>query len=169
MNEFSKDDGRLSRIETLWSVVRQAHLSDADRASAAQQQLLDRYGNAVRRYLMGALKDANQADELFQEFAFKFLNGDFKSADPGRGKFRSYVKTILFRMVAQHFRTKKTRKETALEDVPELDTQEETDDDGSNELFLQSWREDRLRETLWRYEDKLENLMDKKDFLPCLT
>ena len=46
------DDLRLSRIDTLWTVVCQA--KDPDGAvRAAQQRLLERYGGAVRRYLLG--------------------------------------------------------------------------------------------------------------------
>ena len=154
VNEISKENGHLSRIETLWSVVRQAHDSNADQAANAQTQLLDRYGNAIRRYLIGAVKDTNIADELFQEFAFKFVKGDFKSVDPERGKFRSYVKTVLFRMVAQYYRKQNKRKEMTLDDIPEPDSQDETDQ--SNELFLQSWREDMLSQT-WQALEAYES------------
>ena len=57
------NEDRLSRIETLWSVVRQAHDGAAsDSRSAAQKQLLEQYGGAVRRYLLAALRNQDAAD-----------------------------------------------------------------------------------------------------------
>lgn len=46
----------LSRIETLWSVVN-AGSPDRPDASAAQRQLLNRYGPSVRHYLQACLRD----------------------------------------------------------------------------------------------------------------
>ena len=63
------DDRHLSRIETLWSVVRQAHDDGSEVARTAQDELLERYGGAARRYLLAALREENAADEVFQEFA----------------------------------------------------------------------------------------------------
>ena len=133
------EDARLSRIGTLWSVVRRAN-DDSDLAGSAQQQLLERYGGAIRRYLLAAVKNQHVADELFQEFAVKLIKGDFKNANPELGKFRSYVKSILFRMVADHYRKSKSRKEQTLEnpDIHQFkDTPSETVED---EAFLQAWR-----------------------------
>jgi hypothetical protein len=46
------------------------------------------YHRAVHRYLLGALRDEDAAEELFQEFALRFVRGDFRWADRGRGRFR---------------------------------------------------------------------------------
>lgn len=146
INKHSADQ-RLSRIDTLWSVVREAHLSDRERAQSAQQRLLDLYSGAIRRYLVGALRNDDLADEIFQEFAYRFLKGDFKSADPERGKFRSFVKTILFRMVATHFRKSTARKESSGAMVEEIQSPAEEQADQDDELFLQSWRDDVLTRT----------------------
>ncbi len=101
------DDARLSRIETLWSVVRRAHQPDRPQAAAAQQDLLDQYGGAIRRYLLGALRDSDAADEVFQEFALRFVRGDFKNADPERGRFRGFVKTALYHLIVDYQRRDK--------------------------------------------------------------
>ena len=53
----------LSQITTLWSMVNEAHGLDAEAANAARQRLLRRYGGAVKRYLLGALRDPEAADE----------------------------------------------------------------------------------------------------------
>lgn len=64
-------DDRLSRIDTLWSVVRRAQGGQSAEVSAARQLLLERYGGAVRRYLLGALRGDEAVADLFQEFALR--------------------------------------------------------------------------------------------------
>lgn len=49
-------DDRLSRIDTMWSVVQRAHADQTMEVRRAQKQLLDRYGGAIRRYLVGSLR-----------------------------------------------------------------------------------------------------------------
>jgi RNA polymerase sigma-70 factor (ECF subfamily) len=101
-----EDDSHLSQIQTLWSMVERAH-GDHTNVRSAQQSLLDRYGGAVRRYALAALRDEDAADEVFQEFALKFVRGDFASADPGRGRFRAFVKTIVYRLIVDYQRRQK--------------------------------------------------------------
>jgi RNA polymerase sigma-70 factor (ECF subfamily) len=93
---------RLSLIPTLWSLVRRAHHGSAEEVNAARQQLVGRYGGAVRRYLRKLLHDADAADEVFQEFALRLLHGDLRGADPRRGRFRNFVKGTLFHLVADY-------------------------------------------------------------------
>lgn len=138
---------RLSRIETLWSVVHRAHQSSTESAREAQERLLEMYGGAIRRYLIGALKDVDQADELFQEFALKFVSGGFSTAAPEKGRFRSFVKTILYRMVAQHFREKSRRREQGLPAETDGQATNEQLGDEADEAFLISWREQLLERT----------------------
>jgi RNA polymerase sigma-70 factor (ECF subfamily) len=94
---------RLSRISTLWSVVCMAHRSGQEEAAAAQERLLGLYGGAIRRYLRAAVRDEDAAEELFQEFAVRFLQGRLRRADPQRGRFRDFVKGVLVHMVAESF------------------------------------------------------------------
>src|SRR3712207_7176976 len=51
------------------------------------------------------------AEELLQEFAVRFLRGDFRRADPQRGRFRDYVKTALIHLVIDHQRAEQARSE----------------------------------------------------------
>jgi RNA polymerase sigma-70 factor (ECF subfamily) len=97
------DEDRLSKISTKWDLIRTAHSGQAKEATPAQMRLLLRYFGAINRYLLGALHEAGAAEELGQEFAFRFIRGDFQGADPQRGRFRDYLKTVLFRMVS-HYR-----------------------------------------------------------------
>jgi RNA polymerase sigma-70 factor (ECF subfamily) len=95
---------RLSGIETLWSVVRRAHGDTTVVVRPAQEQLLARYGGAVQRYLRACLRGEDAAAEVFQEFALRFVRGDFRHADPARGRFRDFVKTALRHLVVDYHR-----------------------------------------------------------------
>jgi RNA polymerase sigma factor (sigma-70 family) len=109
----------LSQITTLWSIVQQAHQGDDPTAAAAREQLLARYRPAVHRYLHKVLADRDAADELSQDFALVFLRGDLRRADPGRGRFRNFVKTILFNMIASQRRRQRRAPRPLEEHDPE--------------------------------------------------
>ncbi len=107
----------LSQISTEWSVVFNAHRRDA--AShfdmglllAAQQCVLKRYGSSIYRYLLGACRDANVAEELSQEFAYRFVRGDLQNASPHQGRFRDYLKAVLRNIVNDYFRCRKREQD----------------------------------------------------------
>src|SRR3954454_13818803 len=94
----------LSQIATQWSVLYQAHKGDETEAARARQLLMQRYCGAVFRYLLKAVRDPSVAEDLTQEFALRFIQGRFGQADPSQGRFRSYVKGALFRLVQDHHR-----------------------------------------------------------------
>jgi RNA polymerase sigma-70 factor (ECF subfamily) len=136
----------LSRISTLWSLVCRAHRSAGTMAVPAQRQMLDRYGGAVRRYLQGAVGNPDAADELFQEFAFRFLHGKLDGADPGRGRFRDFVKGVLFHLIADYHKRLKKRPQALPYDHPDLAVEPASLNDQDRE-FLTSWRDDLLAKT----------------------
>src|SRR5262249_2358079 len=91
---------------------------------------------AVRRYLHSAVRDPHAAEELAQEFALALVRGDFRHADPGRGRFRQYVKGVLFHLISSHHKAQ-ARQPRALtpENVPS-----ETPSGDGEEDFDESWR-----------------------------
>lgn len=137
------DDARLSRISTLWSVVCDAHGDEAGPARLAQQQLLDRYGGAIRRYLGATLRDPDAAGDLFQEFALRLIRGDFRAADEQRGRFRGFVKTVLFRMIADHRRGQYRLPRQLAPDAPEPAAATEHETEADRE-FVANWRTELL-------------------------
>ena len=139
------DDPHLSQIQTLWSVVELAH-GDNTAVQSAQQKMLDRYGGAVRRYALAALRDEDAADEVFQEFALKFVRGDFAAADPGRGRFRAFVKTVVYRLIVDYQRLrKKLGRETPMHSNLAEPAGELASASGDEDaLFQSSWRDDLL-------------------------
>jgi RNA polymerase sigma-70 factor (ECF subfamily) len=136
----------ISHISTCWTMVFQAHQGQPGTANPAQQALLQRYSGAVYRYLLGALHDVDAADELSQEFALRFVRGDFKQADPERGRFRDFIKTSLFHLVIDHFRKKKGRFQMLVADAPELAV-EDSALANADAVFIQRWREELLNRT----------------------
>ena len=137
------DDLRLSRINTLWSIVRQAH-DGGEAARHAQQELLDRYGGAVRRYLLASLRNEDAADEVFQEFSLKLVSGAFQRARAEQGRFRSFLKTTLFHLIVDHQRRGKRIAAQPLvvdpADRPAAAGRLEAED----QAFARSWREELL-------------------------
>lgn len=133
----------LSQIQTLWTLVQQAHADTPSAVQAAQQKLLERYGGAVRRYLLGALRDEDAASELFQEFAYRLLHGDMRGADPERGRFRQFVKGVLFHLVADYHKKRQRQPHVLHPDQPEPAAAEPSMADQDRE-FLASWRDDLL-------------------------
>jgi DNA-directed RNA polymerase specialized sigma24 family protein len=99
-------DHRLSSLTTLWSVVCQANEGMGDVNRVAQQHLLERYGGAIRRYLLAAVRDEDAAEELFQEFGLSLVQGKLGGVDPARGRFRDFVKGVLCHLVAKYHKRK---------------------------------------------------------------
>jgi len=139
-------DQRLSRIATLWTVVFRAHEGGADGAQEARNRLMLRYSGAVYRYLLGAVRDPEVASDLCQEFALRFLRGDFRRAAPERGRFRDYVKSALINLVNDHHRAQKAKPRPlasgAAEPAAPAEVSLPSDAD-----FVSGWRTELLNQT----------------------
>lgn len=132
----------LSQISTVWTVLFEAQAC-SDQAARAQQQLLQRYHAAVYRYLLGATRNPDAADELFQEFALRFVRGDFKRAHPERGRFRDFLRTALYHLVVDYYRQQRRTPRPLLTDSPEP-AEESSFEAESDKRFLQVWRAELL-------------------------
>jgi RNA polymerase sigma-70 factor (ECF subfamily) len=67
---------------------------------AAQAELLHRYRGAIDRYLGSVVHDEYAAEDLCQEFAYRFVRGVFHRANPAKGRFRDFVKTAIAHLIA---------------------------------------------------------------------
>ncbi len=143
-------DSRLSRINTLWSVVRNAHDSQEDVARQAQQRLWEQYSRAARSYLGAALRDDEAIDEVMQELALKLVRQDFRNASPDKGSFRAFMKTVLFRMVADYRRRQSRNREHAAE------VEAESGMEPAQQEFALTWREEVLS-MAWARLEELED------------
>lgn len=134
---------RLSRISTVWTELADAGRSSQTVAGAARMAFIRRYQGAVYRYLLGAVRDPDTADELFQEFALRFLRGVFRHADPERGRFRDYLKTALYHLVADHQKRQRRRPYTLEQSVAD-GAEPDHGPEASERRFVDSWRDELL-------------------------
>lgn len=148
------DDLHLSRIQTLWSMVQRAH-GDHTALQSAQRALLERYSGAVRRYALAALRDEDAADEILQEFSLRFVRGDLGNADPQRGRFRAFVKTIVYRLIVDYQRRGNRRRREGPMHSNLAEPAAEGDAPSDDELFHKSWR-DELLERAWTKLEEVE-------------
>src|SRR5262249_30185330 len=107
----------------------------------------------VERYLRRAVRDPHAAEELAQEFALRFVRGDFKGADPKRGRFRDFVKGALSHLVGD-YHVKRGRGPLVRADIPQHAYVESASVEADRE-FLECWRKELLERT-WDALAKLE-------------
>jgi RNA polymerase sigma-70 factor (ECF subfamily) len=131
--------GRLSQIATPWSDLDQAHGTMLPSLDAARRRLLQHYSSAVYSYLIGAVRDPNVADDLFQEFALRLMRGAFRGADPRRGRFRDFLKTALGHLVTDHYRRQR-RVGLPYRGFPEPATSARPALAEAEERFAEEWR-----------------------------
>ncbi len=151
--EFVESEPRLSQMSTHWTAVLEAHSGAPEQVNPAVSRLMCRYAGAVHRYFLSAVKNPDEAQELDQEFAVRFLRGDFRRGHPDRGRFRDYVKRAVQNMITDHFRRKKaSRSRTAplIEPAVADPALERFDRE-----FLASWRKD-LLDRSWNALAELE-------------
>ena len=136
---------RLVELSTQWNLVFETKSGTPEQVSLAMSRLMCRYSGAVHRYLLKSLKDPDAAEELDQEFAVRFLRGDFRHGDPSRGRFRDYVKRAVQNLMKDYYRRQR-RRHGASPIEPGV-TEPSVLDDGLAQFdrqFLQSWRNDLL-------------------------
>jgi RNA polymerase sigma-70 factor (ECF subfamily) len=91
---------------TIWATITTAHTAGPE-GQRAMHELVSRYHDAVERYIRLKIRDRHLADEVIQEFWHKVLTHKLSGADQSKGRFRDYVRTVLHRLVIDHFRTRK--------------------------------------------------------------
>jgi RNA polymerase sigma-70 factor (ECF subfamily) len=140
----NKPDEHLSQMSTAWTVLFQAHEGAAEAAGAARRRLLERYAWPVGRYLRAAARDPDAAEELYQEFALKFLRGDFQRAHPDRGRFRDFLKTVLYHLVVDYHKWR-GRRPGPLPSESHVVAPEDEPAAGPDAAFLKAWRAELLK------------------------
>jgi RNA polymerase sigma factor (sigma-70 family) len=97
---------RLTEIPTSWTTISSAH-TPGPKSRAAMEELVGRYHDAVTHYIYVKVRDKHLADEVLQEFWTKLLTGKLAGADKSKGRFRDYLRTVLHRLIIDHFRSRK--------------------------------------------------------------
>ena len=135
----------ISQIETIWPVVMQAHGENPTQITAAQQAILMRYRPAVYRYLTACLGNTYDAEEVCQEFSLRLVRGDFRNANPDKGRFRDLLKTALYHLMIDHHKRKRKQMVQMGEGAEPVADLESTCD--SDRQFLATWRSNLLNQT----------------------
>src|SRR6478736_4507380 len=120
----------------MWTALVRAHGSEAEADHKLLAGLIERYQGAAYRYLTAATGDPDVAADLFQEFAVRFLRGDFRRATPDRGRFRDYLRTVLINLAR---RRPGVAGGPVITDV-DPDQLPAATDDAPDEAFLSHWR-----------------------------
>ncbi len=95
--------------ETQWIRLR---VEDGDPSSrpAAYHFFYERYSRSVHRFLRRRGVRPSEAGDLAQEFFARCLERRFlERADPGRGRFRGYLRTALVRFLIDHWSSPRMR------------------------------------------------------------
>ena len=148
---------RLTTLETSWTQIHTAHTS-GPAGQAAMRDLIGRYHDAVHRYLRLKLRDRNLADEVFQEFWMKLLGHKLAGADDTKGRFRDYLRTVLHRLIVDHFRGRK------LQPLPPGDL---LDPSGQDLEFDRVWRE-KIIQRVWSRLETYEASTPKNRYATVL-
>jgi RNA polymerase sigma factor (sigma-70 family) len=146
---------------THWSVVLRAGEGDSDRSAEALEALCRAYWYPIYAYVRRQGHSAEDAQDLTQEFFSRLLEKrQLQSADPERGRFRSFLLTVLKRMLVSEWRREHRQKRGGDARVFSLDEQEaegryhvEPADQATPEtLFERRWAETVLDRVLARLE-----------------
>src|SRR5262245_18680099 len=110
---------KLSCIDTSWATINLAHQGQGDAVVSAQRRLLLRYYHPMYSYLRAMVRDEEAAEELTHEIVVRFLRGDFRGANPARGRFRDLLKRALRHLAIDYWRRKRAEKERAPVSLPD--------------------------------------------------
>ena len=111
----------------------------------ALREFFQRYQGAVLRYFQTALRDSDVATDLTQDFALRFVRGDFWNVAPERGRFRDFLRVALANMLRDHRRRQRHR--AGVEFVPGVHDPVEGVSPEADPEFDESWRNELLART----------------------
>ena len=133
---------------TVWTVIRFAKDRECDEYCTAMNDLITGYWRPIFYFLRVRGYQIHQAEDLTQEFFLNLMERDWiRRADPARGKFRTFLLTILVRFLSDRGpnRAPKQRKfDERLISVSTLLKEQERDfEPPTNEtpetIFMKQW------------------------------
>ena len=97
-----------------WSLIAQAGAADPEAAHQALTELCNRYWYPIYAFVRRQVRSADQAEDLTQGFFADLLRRKtIRTADPGRGRFRTYLLTCCRRYVVNDWRAGRSLKNGA--------------------------------------------------------
>jgi len=151
---------------THWSVVLRAGDASEGTARPALEQLCQAYWFPLYAYVRRQGHRPEDAQDLTQEFFSRFLeHGNIERADPGRGRFRSYLLTSLKRFLNEEWRRANRQKRGGgqfavplnLEDAETRMATEPSDQLSPDLLYDRRWVETLLERVVVRLQQDYES------------
>lgn len=110
---------------THWSVVVAAGGTDTPRAREALTKLCQAYWYPIYAFIRRRGRSAHDAQDLTQEFFARLLEKNWMAAaEPGRGRFRSFLLGALNHFLANEWRKEQAQKRGGYAQIVQLDAAE---------------------------------------------
>jgi RNA polymerase sigma-70 factor (ECF subfamily) len=144
-------------VTTHWSLVLSAGRNDTTRARAALAELCETYWPALNAYVRRRGFPPHDAEDLTQEFFSRLLEHNWIArADAGKGRFRSFLLTMLNRFLADEWdRIRAKKRGGGMAAVP-LDTNAggPASEPAADEVYDWQWALALLERTMARLRDE---------------
>jgi RNA polymerase sigma-70 factor (ECF subfamily) len=147
---------------TLWSEIRNAETNDMTRRRIIIDNLLKMYWKPVYCYLRHKGYDNESAKDLTQGFFHEIVLGHnlIQQADQTRGRFRTFLLTVLNRYITDVYRRDTAKKRQSADAVVPLDPANlpylpaKQLEAGPEEVFYYAWASNLLDEVLAEVKDE---------------
>lgn len=144
---------------THWSVVLQAGQAGSAESRGALEKLCAAYWPPLYAYARRHGHSPEDAQDLTQEFFSRLLQGGaLARADPGKGRFRSFLLTLLKRMLVSEWRREQRQKRGGDAAVFSLDAQQA--EQGYQFEPPDPWTPDKIFERRWA-ETVLDRVLER--------
>lgn len=140
-----------------------ARLSDGSDATA-WQEFHARYAELIHRFARGRGLQASDCDDILQDVLLSLSKSmpEFRY-DPTKGKFRSYLKTVVLHAISKRIR--QSRASTSLETLGDA-VHESSSDPSAEELWEMEWRQHHVRHAMKIMETEFKGT-DLEAFRRC--
>jgi RNA polymerase sigma-70 factor (ECF subfamily) len=158
-----KEARQVAFVTTHWSVVLAAGQGDATCARNALDKLCQTYWYPLYSYARRRGCSAHDAQDLTQEFFAQLLQREsLAGANPGRGRFRSFMLKMMDHFIVSEWRKARAQKRGGGCPMLSLDLAaaearfdlEPADDSTPDKIFEKQWALALLNEVLNRLEDE---------------
>jgi len=179
---FDPPDKTASFDNTNWFTVRQAGSVASSQTDAARARLCQSYWYPIYFYIRRLGHGAEDAQDLTQEFFARIFHKNYlQSADSDKGKFRSFLLTMLKHFMADEWDWAHRQKRGGGAEILSLDAQdtefryrtEPADESTPEKAFERRWAASVLEHALERLKDeylaagKARLFEELKPFLMC--
>lgn len=119
---------KMSFPNTSWTIIAHASLHGEESARRAMEEFCKRYWRPVHLAICGTVRPGEDAEDHTQAF-FRYLmaNSTLRSVEPGRGKFRTFLLTVLWRFIRDERDKARAEKRGGGAPIYSLDETSETE------------------------------------------